>query len=211
MENGLHITGQADDQVVDLVIADPKGRVLGLYRGANGEIAITAAEARFLLEALPAMIARAEYLDHMGPLPPMDPTEETGAATPDIEINTAADRKGQIAQAEESARGAGTTGTPRKDQGRANPARAAFTQSPQHQGRRDQRHRSGRTRAGQPWRSCEDTALISGYRAGQGVKDLARIHGRSAKAIELRLERLGVSQLPAARAPNAPHSVTCHA
>ena len=65
MTQGLHIAGHADDQVVDLVIAEPKGRVLGLYRGANGEIAITAAEARFLLEALPAMIARAECLDHM--------------------------------------------------------------------------------------------------------------------------------------------------
>ena len=53
MTQGLHITGHADDQIVDLVIAEPKGRVLGLYRGANGEIAITAAEARFLLEALP--------------------------------------------------------------------------------------------------------------------------------------------------------------
>jgi hypothetical protein len=211
MTQGLHITGQADDQVVDLVIADPKGRVLGLYRGANGEIAITAAEARFLLEALPAMIARAEYLNHMGPLPPMDPAEETGAATPDIEITNAADREGPIAQAEESAQGAWTIGTPPKDQGRANPARQVSTLSPQSRDRRDQRHRSGRARAGQPWRSCEDTALISGYRSGQGVKDLARIHGRSAKAIALRLERLGVSQVPAARAPNAPHSVTCHA
>ena len=53
MTQGLHIAGHADDQIVDLVIAEPKGRVLGLYRGANGEIAITAAEARFLLEALP--------------------------------------------------------------------------------------------------------------------------------------------------------------
>lgn len=211
MTQGLHITGQADDRVVDLVIADPKGRVLGLYRGANGKIAITAAEARFLLEALPAMIARAEYLNHMGSLPPMDPAEETGAATPDIAITNAADRKHQIAQAEESARGAGTTGTPPKDQGRANPARQVSTPSPQYRDRRDQRHRSGRARAGQPWRSCEDTALISGYRAGQGVKDLARIHGRSTKAIALRLERLGVSQVPAACAPNASGSVTCHA
>jgi hypothetical protein len=195
MESGLHIAGLADDQVVDLVIAEPKGRVLGLYRGANGEIALTVGEARFLLEALPALVSRADYLEYMGPLPALDPVEETRAATPNIETKIAADRKRQIAQAEESAQGAGTTGTPHKDQGKANSARQASTPPPQYQGRSSQRHRSGRARAGQPWRSCEETALISGYRAGQGVKDLARIHGRSAKAIELRLERLGISQV----------------
>ena len=39
----LHIVGRADDQINNLAIAEPKGRVLGLYRGANGEIALTPA------------------------------------------------------------------------------------------------------------------------------------------------------------------------
>jgi hypothetical protein len=190
MENGLHITGHADDQVVDLVIAEPKGRVLGLYRGNNGEIAITAAEARFLLEALPALVARAEYLDHMGPLPPMDSAEVPDARARVIDANNAAGRC-RANQGEDSAMLAATS----SGQGDASRAGPEPKPSPKPRGRDVQRQRSGRARAGQPWRSCEDTALISGYRSGQDVKDLARVHGRSAKAIELRLERLGIRQV----------------
>ena len=196
MGSGLHIAGHADDRIVDLVIAEPKGRVIGLYCGANGEIAITTAEARFLLEALPLMIARAEYLDHMGPLPELDPSEEPEAAAQDIKVDSAADRVGRRPQGEASAGAtqvAATNSAQPKGQREASPARPEPTLPPQSRGRSGQRHRSGRARAGQAWHGSEDTALISGYRAGQGIKDLARIHGRSTKAIELRLERLGVN------------------
>ena len=209
--NGLHITGHADDQVVDLVIAEPKGRVLGIYRGANGEIAVTAAEARFLLEALPAMIARAEYLDHMGPLPDLDPTGDAKTQTPDNEIDRSPRRAPQIAQGEESARVDATTPAQLNEQGGAALSQSTPKQRPQFRGRGVQCKRSGRARAGQPWHGSEDSVLISGYRAGQGIKDLARIHGRSTKAIALRLERLGVCLPPVAREPDTRGTASCHA
>ena len=196
MESGLHIAGHADDQVVDLVIAEPKGRVLGLYRGANGEIALTLAEARFLLEALPAMVSRADYLEYMGPLPALDPAEETRATPQSIAADSPPDRDRQIGAVDEPAPMATANPAPPAGQGGASPARPNPQPSPGSRSRGTQRQRPGRGRAGQPWRASEDNALISGYRGGQGIKDLARIHGRSSKAIELRLERLGVKISP---------------
>lgn len=197
MENGLHIAGHADDQAVDLVIAEPKGRVLGLYRGANGELALTLAEARFLLEALPAMVARADYLEYMGPLPALDPAEEPKARVRDVCAGSAQAREQQASQGGEAAQAALTATSKTlqsKGHGGASPARSNPKSSPRSRSRGTQGQRPGRTRAGQPWHTSEDNALISGYRGGQGLKDLARTHGRSTKAIELRLERLGVLQ-----------------
>jgi hypothetical protein len=211
MENGLHIAGHAGDQVVDLVIADPKGRVLGLYRGANGEIALTASEARFLMEALPAMVARADYLEYMGPLPALDPAEERKEQVRGIEGDSVSNLGHQIGVVEEPAQMPAANPASPTGQGSASSVRPNPKVPPHSRCRGTQRQRPGRSRAGQPWHASEDNALISGYRGGQGIKDLARIHGRSSKAIALRLERLGVSQLPAARAANAPHSVTYHA
>ena len=68
MNDALHVGGFADGRGVDLVVSEPKGRVVSLYRGNDGDIALTVEEARFLSEALPAGSARDDYLKHMGPL-----------------------------------------------------------------------------------------------------------------------------------------------
>lgn len=139
MNDALHIGGFADGRGVDLVVSEPKGRVVSLYRGNNGDIALTVEEARFLLEALPAVIARDDYLKHMGPLPDLVSKPEPHNQT-----------KNQLA-----------------------PAR--------------------RARAGQAWAAAEDADLLRGYNAGQGIGFLATRHGRSPKAITLRLQRLGIT------------------
>ena len=139
MNDALHVGSFADGRGVDLVVSEPKGRVVSLYRGNNGEIALTVEEARFLSEALPAGSARDDYLKHMGPLLDLvskpEPLNET---------------KNQLA-----------------------PAR--------------------RARAGQAWGAAEDADLLRGYNAGQGIASLANRHGRSPKAITLRLQRLGIT------------------
>ena len=144
----LHIVGRADGQVVDLVIAEPKGRVLGLYRGANGEIALTAAEARFLLETLPAMVARAEYLDYMGAPPPLDPAGEAETQGQGFEIEGAPSGNHQIAQGEEagedSARVVAPTSIQSDGQGGFRAARSEPKTPRLSRARGSQRHRSGR-------------------------------------------------------------------
>ena len=139
MNDALHVGGFADGRGVDLVVSEPKGRVVSLYRGNNGDIALTVEEARFLLEALPTVIARDDFLKHMGPLPDLESKPEPLNET-----------KNQLA-----------------------PAR--------------------RARAGQAWGAAEDADLLRGYNAGQGIASLANRHGRSPKAITLRLQRLGIT------------------
>jgi hypothetical protein len=139
MNDALHVGGFADGRGVDLVVSEPKGRVVSLYRGNNGDIALTVEEARFLLEALPAVIARDDYLKHMGPLPDLE-------------------------------------------------------SKPEHQTQhKDPQAPARRARAGQAWGAAEDADLLRGYNAGQGIGSLANRHGRSPKAITLRLQRLGIT------------------
>src|SRR6185437_6817690 len=47
-------------------------------------------------------------------------------------------------------------------------------------------------RAGEPWADDEDVKLMTGYQQGTTIANLASIHGRTMKAIEARLERLGL-------------------
>ena len=152
MNDALHVGGFADGRGVDLVVSEPKGRVVSPYRGNDGDIALTVEEARFLLEALPAVIARDDYLKHMGPLLDLvskpEPLNET---------------KNQLA-----------------------PAR--------------------RARAGQAWGAAEDADLLRGCNAGQGIGFLANHHGRSPKAITLRLQRLGITD-PKTGLPHDSHCI----
>ena len=45
---------------------------------------------------------------------------------------------------------------------------------------------------GLPWTDDEERALISGFQAGDPLTDIAVKHGRTLRAIEARLERLGL-------------------
>ena len=45
---------------------------------------------------------------------------------------------------------------------------------------------------GLPWTSDEERALISAFQAGDPLTDIAAKHGRTLRAIEARLERLGL-------------------
>jgi hypothetical protein len=45
---------------------------------------------------------------------------------------------------------------------------------------------------GLPWNDDEERALISGFQAGDPLTDIAAKHGRTLRAIEARLERLGL-------------------
>ena len=45
---------------------------------------------------------------------------------------------------------------------------------------------------GLPWTSDEERALISEFQAGDPLPDIAAKHGRTLRAIEARLERLGL-------------------
>jgi len=45
---------------------------------------------------------------------------------------------------------------------------------------------------GLPWTSDEERALISEFQAGDALTDIATKHGRTLRAIEARLERLGL-------------------
>lgn len=45
---------------------------------------------------------------------------------------------------------------------------------------------------GLPWTDDEERALISGFQAGDPLTDIAAKHGRTLRAIEARLERLGL-------------------
>ena len=45
---------------------------------------------------------------------------------------------------------------------------------------------------GLPWTSDEERALISEFQAGDPLTDIAAKHGRTLRAIEARLERLGL-------------------
>ncbi|MCC6608835.1 MAG: hypothetical protein IT515_04040 [Burkholderiales bacterium] len=68
--------------------------------------------------------------------------------------------------------------------------------------------RSGPTppgNSGKPWSPEEDTALATGFDAGQPLEALAAAHGRSRFAIEARLAKLGKVPMPAGvRASGSP-------
>lgn len=55
----------------------------------------------------------------------------------------------------------------------------------------DARKKSAPAQAGRPWTAEEDKALLEAYSAGKTVKDLAKLHSRSDRAIISRLARLG--------------------
>lgn len=55
---------------------------------------------------------------------------------------------------------------------------------------------------GQAWSHDEDRLLLARYRSGSSIKDLAAVHARTERAIEARLERLGV--LPVQTRASAP-------
>jgi hypothetical protein len=46
--------------------------------------------------------------------------------------------------------------------------------------------------AGKPWKQEEDERLESGFRAGSTLEELARVHQRTPRAVELRLVKLGL-------------------
>ena len=54
------------------------------------------------------------------------------------------------------------------------------------------------TNVGQPWDSTEEETLLAAFRSGTPVETLAQTHGRTVRAIQLRLAQLGAI----AEAPN---------
>ena len=58
-----------------------------------------------------------------------------------------------------------------------------------------QNWRENSTNIGLAWSSDEDDDLLKGYDSGKNSLDLSRIHKRSVRAIELRLEKFGKLQL----------------
>ena len=54
---------------------------------------------------------------------------------------------------------------------------------------------------GKGWSLEEDQLLLSRHRTGSTIAELARLHGRTDRAIAARLEKLGLTQ-PAARVPD---------
>jgi len=59
-----------------------------------------------------------------------------------------------------------------------------------------QNWRDNTSNAGLAWSSDEDKALAREFDSGKRISELAQIHKRSLRAIELRLEKLGRIQLP---------------
>lgn len=59
---------------------------------------------------------------------------------------------------------------------------------------------------GKEWSHEEDRTLLSRFRAGTTIADIAFIHGRTERAIAARLEKLGVQ--PAAAAQTAPRPLS---
>lgn len=51
--------------------------------------------------------------------------------------------------------------------------------------------RRTRIRAGEPWMAEEEVRLIEEFEAGMTILEMARLHGRTTRAIEARLRRLG--------------------
>jgi len=47
-------------------------------------------------------------------------------------------------------------------------------------------------RAGESWKDDEDAQLTTGFQQGTAIADLASLHGRTIRAIEARLDRLGL-------------------
>jgi hypothetical protein len=45
---------------------------------------------------------------------------------------------------------------------------------------------------GRPWTADEERALVTAFQAGDSLSDIATKHGRTLRAIEARLERLGL-------------------
>lgn len=58
------------------------------------------------------------------------------------------------------------------------------------------RKKNAPVQAGRAWSEDEDKALMQEYSSGMQVKDLAKRHGRSDRAIISRLARLGGIQVP---------------
>lgn len=58
-----------------------------------------------------------------------------------------------------------------------------------------QKWRENKSNVGLAWSSDEDDALLKGFDSGKGCLDLSKIHKRSIRAIELRLEKFGKLQL----------------
>lgn len=54
---------------------------------------------------------------------------------------------------------------------------------------------------GKSWTDEEDRILINRYKTGSSVSDLGVLHARTTGAIRARLEKLGLSPLPATPAP----------
>jgi len=45
---------------------------------------------------------------------------------------------------------------------------------------------------GMPWTSDEETRLVSAFQRGEAIEEIAKSHNRTVRAIEARLERLGL-------------------
>ncbi|HWG32360.1 MAG TPA: hypothetical protein VN676_17555 [Steroidobacteraceae bacterium] len=57
---------------------------------------------------------------------------------------------------------------------------------------RAQRRAQLPSNVGRPWTSEEELALISEFQRGETVAAIAELHGRTLRAIEARLERMGL-------------------
>jgi hypothetical protein len=57
---------------------------------------------------------------------------------------------------------------------------------------RAQRRASLPDNVGRPWSADEERALVTEFQAGDSLTDIASKHGRTLRAIESRLERLGL-------------------
>jgi hypothetical protein len=47
---------------------------------------------------------------------------------------------------------------------------------------------------GRPWDAAEETSLVTAFEAGTALAELAEAHGRTIRAIEARLEHLGLME-----------------
>ena len=45
---------------------------------------------------------------------------------------------------------------------------------------------------GQPWTADEETRLVEAFKAGQSPEEIARRHRRTVRAVEARLQRMGL-------------------